>query len=157
MQLTAMTYRQQPLEQSLFREAPSPIITGVVCCSVLQCVAVCYSVLQCVVVCRLIPKQHKCVRTLSCSVWQHLAVCCSVLQCVAVYCSVLQCVAVCCSVLQCVTECCSVLQWGALRNSVLHHPQLTQMRTHPLSHTQTLRCRTAKAAMGVQMWREGRV
>jgi len=41
---------------------------GIVCCSVLQCVAVCCSVLQCV------------------------AVCCSVLQCVAVCCSVLQCV-----------------------------------------------------------------
>ena len=37
---------------------------GIVCCSVLQCVAACCSVLQCV------------------------AVCCSVLQCVAVCCSV---------------------------------------------------------------------
>ena len=46
---------------------------GMVCCSVLQCVAVCCSVLNCVL-----------------------------LQCVAVWCSVLQCVAVCCSVLNCV-------------------------------------------------------
>ena len=44
---------------------------GVVCCSVLQCVAVCCSVLQCVAVC--------------CSVLQCVVMCCSVLQCVAVW------------------------------------------------------------------------
>ena len=67
-------------DQSLiFIAQPSQISSaGIVCCSVLQCVAVCCSVLQCV------------------------AVCCSVLQCVAVCRSVLWGVAVCCSVLQCV-------------------------------------------------------
>jgi len=45
------------------------LIYGVVCCSVLQCVAVCYSVFQRVAVC--------------CSVLQSIAACCSVLQCVA--------------------------------------------------------------------------
>jgi len=56
---------------------------GVVCCSVLQCVAVCCSVLQCIAMC--------------CSVLPCVAVCCRALQCVAVYWSVLHCVAVCCS------------------------------------------------------------
>ena len=69
---------------------------GIVCCSVLRCVAVCCSVLQCV--------------AMGCNGLQWVAVCCSVLQCVAVCCSVLQCAAACCSVLLCVAVCCSVLQ-----------------------------------------------
>ena len=69
------------------------VARGVVCCSVLQCVAVCCNVLQCVAIC--------------CSVLQCVAVCCSMLQCVAMSLTTffpdpvlvcdLQCVAVCCS------------------------------------------------------------
>jgi len=99
------------------------IMSCILCCSVLQCVAVRCSVLQCAVVCCSV---LQCV-AVRCSVLQCVAVCCSVLQCVTVVqiCSrgpsvshtanhvmhsVLQCVAVCCSVLQCVAVCCN--WWG---------------------------------------------
>jgi len=89
---------------------------GVVCCSVLQCVAVCGSVLQCVVACRTICHGLLVVIRIAINCASQLAkhshnkawwcaVCCSVLQCVAVCCSLLQCVVVCCSALQCVVAC----------------------------------------------------
>ena len=74
-------------DQSLiFIAQPSQISSaGIVCCSVLQCVAVCCSVLQCVAVC--------------CSVLLCVAVCGCVWHASSEWDSVLQCVAVCCRVL----------------------------------------------------------
>jgi len=63
------------------------VIIGMVCCSVLQCVAVCCNVLQCVTTV---------FRVRSALLLSYVVigmVCCSVLQCVAVCCSVLRCVA----------------------------------------------------------------
>ena len=79
------------------------LLSSMLHCSAVQCVAVRCYVLQRVAVC--------------CSVLQCVAVCGGVLQCDAVCCSVILCVAVCCSVLQCVTVCGSVWQCVAVCGS----------------------------------------
>ena len=109
------------------------MLSRVVCCSDVCCVAVmCVvegGVLQCVAV----------LITVCCSVWQRATVCDSFLNCVATLSTsiemlrsssrkcvtacydVLQCVALCCRVLQCllqcVTACCSVLRCVAVCGS----------------------------------------
>jgi len=84
---------------------------GLVCCSVLQCLAVC---------CRLLQIVADCCRLLQCD-----AVCCSMLQYVAVWC-----VAVCCSVLQCrrVFDC----WWVCVKHTHTHTHTHTNY-TPPLS------------------------
>jgi len=79
------------------------LLTGAVCCSVLQCVAVCCRRRIYIIVFAGPPFAN--FLSLHGIRHQFVAVCCSVLQCVAVCCSVLQCAAVCYSVLQCVTVC----------------------------------------------------
>jgi len=95
------TFRQTPSLKP--RRVLGHMPRGVVCCSVLQCVAVCCSVLQCVAL--LLCDAVWCSDV--CRLMQRVAVCCNALQCVAVFlavCRVLQRVAVRCTV----AVCCSV-------------------------------------------------
>ena len=89
-------------------------LSGLLCCSALQCVAVRCSALQCVAVCcSVLQCEYLCQQSGAlffvevCNKANHL-----VLQCVAVRCGVLQCVAVHCSALQCVAVCCSFFVEG---------------------------------------------
>ena len=146
---------------------------GILCCSVLQCVAVRCSVLQTyihtwhlvlqsVAVCSSVLQCVQCVADVHTHSASCVAVCCSVLQCVAVCCSVLHCVAdihthsvscvaVCCSVLQCVAVCCSVLQtYIHTRHPVLRVLQVLQTYKHSyiytLQHTAT-QCNTLQCIL----------
>jgi len=137
----------------------SVVQSGVVCCSVLRCVAVCAwahvtvlfscckSVFPCFVGLRNpvgmleLEGLWFCVTALlvvccsvCCSVLQCVAVCCSVLQYVAVCRSLLQCVAVCCSVLQCVSVWCGVLQCVAVCCMVLQMIDAETFATHIHTH-----------------------